>query len=128
MAYANESSIKATLLEGSINVKKGDMSRMMVPGQQANIAGSIQLTDVNTDEAISWKNGLFSFERSDIRTVMRQIERWYNVEVVYEGNLPDNEITGYVSRNSSLSEVLKMLELSGLKMVIEGKKIKVYNN
>jgi transmembrane sensor len=128
MAYTNESSIKATLLEGSINIKKGDMSRMMLPGQQANIAGNIQLTTVNTDEAISWKNGLFSFEKSDIRTVMRQIERWYNVEVVYEGTLSGNEITGYVSRNSNLSEVLKMLELSGLKMVVEGKKIKVYNN
>lgn len=128
MAYTNESSIKATLLEGSINIKKGDMSRMMLPGQQANIAGNIQLTTANTDEAISWKNGLFSFEKSDIRTVMRQIERWYDVEVVYEGGLPGNEITGYVSRNSNLSEVLKMLELSGLKMVVEGKKIKVYNN
>jgi transmembrane sensor len=128
MAYANEGSIKATLLEGAINVKKGGLSKLMVPGQQANIADEINLKQVNADEAIAWMNGLFSFDKTDIRTVMRQIERWYNVDVVYEGKVPDSQITGYISRNSNLPEVIKMLELSGLKITVDGKKIKVSTN
>ncbi|MDB5157132.1 MAG: FecR protein [Mucilaginibacter sp.] len=128
MAYANESSIKATLLEGSINVQKGNLSKMMVPGQEAKITDEISLKPVNTEEAVAWMNGLFSFDQTDIRTVLRQIERWYNVDVVYEGPVPDNKITGYISRSSNLPEVVKMLELSGVKITIDGKKIKVFNN
>ena len=128
MAYANERSINATLLEGSINVKKGDVERIMVPGQQATITNDINLKQVDVDEAISWINGLFSFGKADIGTVMRQIERWYNVDVVFEGKIPDNQITGYISRTSNLTEVIKMLKLSGLKIEQEGNKIKVFNN
>ncbi|WP_214071767.1 FecR family protein [Mucilaginibacter sp. dw_454] len=128
MAYANESSINATLLEGSINVQRGSLSKMMVPGQEARITDQINLREVNAEEAVAWMNGLFSFDKTDIRTVLRQIERWYSVEVEYEGAVPDNQITGYISRSSNLPEVIKMLELSGVKIGIYGKKIKVFNN
>jgi transmembrane sensor len=128
MAYANEGSINTTLLEGSINVQKGTLSKIMIPGQEAKITDEIKLRTVNAEEAVSWKNGLFSFDRSNIHTVMRQIERWYNVEVVYEGKVPDNQITGYISRSSNLAEVIKMLELSGLRIVPEGRKLKVFND
>ncbi|MCC8423709.1 FecR family protein [Mucilaginibacter sp. UR6-11] len=128
MAYANEASINATLLEGSINVQKGNVSKLMVPGQEAKITNDINLRQVNAEEAIAWMNGLFSFDKADIRTVMRQLERWYNVGVVYEGKAPDNQITGYISRSSNLPEVIKMLEMSGVKITINGKILKVFNN
>lgn len=128
MAYANEHSINATLLEGSINVQKGSQRKLMVPGQQAAITDQINLKAVNVDESVAWINGLFSFDKTDIRTVLRQIERWYNVRVEYEDKVPDYQITGYISRSSNLPEVIKMLEMSGVKLTVNGGKISVFNN
>ncbi|MFD2871715.1 FecR family protein [Mucilaginibacter ximonensis] len=128
MAYDNERSINATLLEGSINIRKGNQSKLMVPGQQATVTDEINLKEVNADESIAWINGLFSFDKTDIHTVLRQIERWYSVTIEYEAKVPDHQITGYISRSSNLPEVVKMLELSGVKLKIEGKKIKIFNN
>lgn len=128
MAYPGERSVNATLLEGSINVQKGNLQKTIVPGQMAEISDKIVLQEVNGDDVISWKNGLFRFEDADVNTVMREIERWYNVEVTFEGGKPDNQITGYISRSSKITEVLKMLELSGLKIKYQGNKIKVFKN
>ena len=128
MAYPGENKIDATLLEGSINVQKGGLSKTVVPGQMAEVTDNITLETVNAEDAISWKNGLFRFEKANVRTVMNEIERWYNVDVLYEGGMPDNQITGYISRTSQLNEVVKMLELSGLKLQVRGDKIKVFNN
>jgi len=128
MDYANEHRISATLLEGSINVQKGNQSKQIVPGQQATITDQIDLKTVNVEESVAWVNGLFSFNKTDICTVLRQIERWYGVEVEYEGKVSDHQITGYISRGSNLTEVIKMLELSGVKLTADGKKIKVFNN
>ena len=128
MAYPEEHTINATLLEGSISVTKGDLSKMVTPGEMARITDKITLQNVDTEDIISWKNGLFRFERADVRTVMREIERWYSVDVEYEEGLPENRISGYISRSSQLTEVLKMLELSGLKLRTQGNKIKVFKN
>lgn len=128
MAYPGESRINATLLEGSINIQKGRLNKMVTPGQMAEVTNKITLQAVDAEEAISWKNGLFRFEKSDVQAVMNEIERWYNIDVIYEGGMPDNQITGYISRTSQLSEVVKMLELSGLKLQVRGNKIKVFNN
>lgn len=128
MAYPEERSVNATLLEGSINVQKGNLNKMVTPGEMARVTDKIILQNVNTEDVVSWKNGLFRFEKADVHTVMREIERWYNVDVVYEEGLPDNYISGYISRSSQLTEVLKMLELSGLKLKTQGNKIKVFKN
>src|SRR3569833_378502 len=80
----------------------------------------------DTDEVKAWKNGLFKFNNTDMQTVMRQISRWYDVDVVYEGQDKDHRFGGYISRNSKLSEVLKMLQLSGVKFAIDANKITVY--
>ncbi|HTH83162.1 MAG TPA: FecR family protein [Mucilaginibacter sp.] len=127
MAYADEKNIDATLLEGSISVKKGDMNKMITPGQQAKITDDIKVSNVDAEESIAWKKGLFSFDRSDTQTIMRQIGRWYGVEVVYQGKIPSNQLTGYISRSAELPEVLKMLQISGLKTTINDKKITVLN-
>jgi transmembrane sensor len=128
MAYPGEHSVDATLLEGSINVQKGNLSKMVRPGEMAQITDRIALQKVNADDMISWKNGLFRFEKANVQTVMHEIERWYNVDVLYEGGMPDNQITGFIPRTSQLNDVLKMLELSGLKLKAQGNKIKVFKN
>lgn len=128
MAYPEEHKVNATLLEGSISVQKGSLNKMLVPGEMAQVTDKISLQKVDAEEMISWKNGLFRFENADVRTVMHEIERWYNVGVIYEGAVPGNKITGFVSRTSQLNEVLKMLELSGLQLKLQGNKIKIWNN
>lgn len=128
MAYPGENRINATLLEGSIIVQKGRLNKTVAPGQMAEVTDKITVQTVNAEDAISWKNGLFWFEKASVHTVMSEIERWYNVDVIYEGGMPDNQITGYISRTSQLSEVVKMLELSGLKLQAQNNKIKVFNN
>lgn len=128
MAYANEKSVNTTLLEGSVRVSQltTHNSQLLTPGQQAKVNGSIQLVNVDTEEVVAWKNNLFQFNGADIQTVMGQIERWYDVEVDYEGKMPSKHFTGIISRNINVSKVLGMLELTGgVKFEIKGKKISV---
>lgn len=116
MAYDDESAVKTVLLEGAVEVKKAGVTRMLKPGQGASLlrqSGMLELLpEVNTEEAVAWKNGFIQFEGNDIRSAMRQIARWYNVDVVYKGNVPAH-FRGIVPRNVPISEVLKMLELTG---------------
>lgn len=128
MAYANEKSVNTTLLEGSVRVSQltTHNSQLLTPGQQAKVNGSIQLVNVDTEEVVAWKNNLFQFNGADIQTVMGQIERWYDVEVDYEGEMPSKHFTGIISKNINVSKVLGMLELTGgVKFEIKGKKISV---
>ncbi|MBC7757750.1 MAG: DUF4974 domain-containing protein, partial [Phormidesmis sp. FL-bin-119] len=84
----------------------------------------IQNTD--TEKAIAWKNGYFKFKNTPIREIMKEIERWYDVELVYDGKLAPDEFTGYISTNVKISGVLKMLEESGgIKFSVKGRKLKV---
>lgn len=122
-AYADEPAIRTTLLEGAvkINDKVG-----LLPRQQSRIAkdGGIQVVrNVDVDETVAWKNGAFSFNNADITTVMRQLERWYDIEVVYEGNKPTDVFYGGISRASTLMEVLKILQVSKVHFRLEGKKL-----
>jgi hypothetical protein len=81
------------------------------------------MKDVDVDEAVAWKNGAFSFNNADITTVMRQLERWYDIEIVYEGNKPADHFFGGISRASTLMEVLKILQVSKVHFRLEGKKL-----
>jgi ferric-dicitrate binding protein FerR (iron transport regulator) len=116
MAYNDEPAVKTTLLEGAVEVKKAGLARKLKPGQGASLhrqSGTLELLpEVNTEEAVAWKNGFIQFEGNDIRSAMRQIARWYDVEVVYKGNVPAH-FRGIVPRNVPVSQVLKMLELTG---------------
>lgn len=125
--YADEGSIKTTLLEGMVQVVSHG-SAVLKPGQQAVLTQDARLTvheDVDVEEAIAWKNGLFQFNDADVQTVMRQITRWYDVEVEYQGSMPTEKFVGEIPRSSAITEVLKMLELSNVHYKIEGKKITV---
>lgn len=126
-AYHDESAIRATLLEGKIKMVSDKQTAILKPGQQAQIKntslgnGQIRVSDdVDTEEAIAWKNGLFYFDNVDIQAIMRQLARWYKVQVVFKGKIPARRFAGQVSRGAKLSQVLKILELSKIHFTIEG--------
>lgn len=124
-AYDDEPSIKVTLLEGSVNVTAGKAHNMLKPGQQALLHNSEIRVENNVDlvETMAWKNGNFYFDGTDIKTIMRQIEKWYNVEVHYQAAIPYSFVAR-VSRNVPVSELLKLLELTeGVHFKINGNKI-----
>jgi len=125
MAYDDENTLNTTLLEGSVKITKGNIKKMLVPGQQSliNTAGEINIKDADIEEVMAWKNGWFQFNAFDIKMVMRQVSRWYNVEVVYEGKIPDGHFTGIVSRGNDIFQVLKIMESSGVRFKIEGRKV-----
>lgn len=129
MAYEDEPDINTTLLEGAVAVSSLTQVKILKPGQQANLkreTGSIGVKNVNTSEAIAWKNGNFIFTDDSIETIMRKISRWYDVDVRFTGNLSDKSFAGSVSRYEQVSEVLKMLELTGtIHFKIEGRRITV---
>ena len=124
-AYDDEDLVKTTLLEGAVRIK----NKILKPGQQA-VGGKDQneltiVLDVNTAEVMSWKNGVFNFDRADIHTVMRQIARWYDVDVEYRGTIT-RHFGGTISQDVNVSQVFKMLELTGaVRFTIEGRKITV---
>lgn len=125
MAYNDEQFSATTLIEGSVDVKNSSEQLSLVPGEQAvHKAGtSLRKKEVDVEQFIAWKNGLFQFNNSDIQSVMRQIGRWYDVSVEYRGKIPQTNFGGFISRDSKLSQVIKMLELSGVKFSVQEKKI-----
>jgi len=124
-AYPDEPLIRTTLVQGKVSVN----TVVLQPGQQAVLSSKpgkqpvTLLKEVDTDLALAWMNGYFQFSQSDIHTVMQQIARWYDVEISYEGNLPDRKFSGEISRSSNLSEVLKGLSVSGINYRREGRRI-----
>jgi transmembrane sensor len=129
-AYDDESSTRVTLLEGSVKVKKGNESVTIKPNDQAEInkQGKISLIkNVDVEEVIAWKNGLFVFNNTELGSIMRQIGRWYDVDVQYSGAPAiEKHYSGYVPRLVNLSKVLHMLESAGgVEFTIDGKKITV---
>lgn len=126
MAYDDEI-FTTTLLEGSVRVINGGQQALLRPGQQARLGTGITVNETDAEDAVAWKNGLFSFRQTDLAGAMRQMARWYNVEVVFEGKVPARRLTGFVPRGSNISQVLKMLEFTaGIHYRIEGDKITLY--
>jgi ferric-dicitrate binding protein FerR (iron transport regulator) len=126
-AYADEPTVRATLLEGSVRVRKGGAALPLQPGQQASWTGTtdINVATADVEEAIAWKNGLFKFSEATVEDVMRQLSRWYDVEVVYTNGIPKDLFQGEMYRNVNVSRVLKVLEASGVHFTVDGKKILV---
>ncbi|MCW3463434.1 FecR family protein [Chitinophaga nivalis] len=127
-AYTDEKQITTTLLEGSVAVSGGGTAALLRPGEQAQLQPSQHLTihqDIDTESVMAWKNGYFSFDQTDLPAVMRQIARWYDVDIVYEGRIPNRRFGGEISRNNPVSQVLKILEESKIHFRIEEKRIVV---
>lgn len=126
-AYDDEPDVKTTLLEGSVKVSKGAADVVLKPGQQSVIkesSPSIIVKKADLDEAIAWKNNHFIFNNESIQKIMRQISRWYDVDVSYKGDMSGKEFAGSVSRFENVSEVLRKLEETGtIHFKIEGRRI-----
>ena len=127
-AYNDEPALRTTLFEGSIKFINGSNTRLLSPGQQIQLHpnGEIKLLkDVDLDQTIAWKNGLFSFHNTGIDEVMRQLSRWYDVEVSFSEPL-DVHLNGNIQKQVNVSQVLKMIELTGeVKFKIQDSKINV---
>jgi len=123
-AYKDEPRIATTLLEGSVKVTYGESHALLVPGQQSSLRGE-QLTVAKTDTylATAWKDGKLAFLRTDLKTVLRQISRWYNIDVEYIGKTPQFSISGDVSRDADLSAMLRILEIYDVHFTQQGRKL-----
>ncbi|QJB38662.1 FecR domain-containing protein [Chitinophaga oryzae] len=132
-AYENEQAIRTTLLNGGVRVgvPSTDYKKAVVltPGQQAQIAGQQITVAVNqpTDKILAWKNGLFNFDGADLEEVMRQLERWYDIEVIYENGIPHTRFIGELSRQIALTDLLDILKRTEVDFRVEGRKLIVLN-
>jgi transmembrane sensor len=126
MSYTDEPFFKTTLLEGSVKLIMNNSSKVLKPGQQSQISknGEIKiLNNVDLNNVMAWKNGFYSFYGDDIETILRQLARWYDVEIVYKDKIEDLFYAD-IPRNTKLSDVLKALELTGkIQFEIKGKSI-----
>jgi len=125
-SYSDESHITTTLLDGAVRVLQGSESVLLHPGEQALAQKGIRIVkDADLQKAVAWKNGLFNFEKVGLREMMRQLERWYDIEVVYEGDVPDTRFFGEMSRMLNLATVLDALKGFGLRYRMEGRTLVV---
>ncbi|HET6994911.1 MAG TPA: FecR domain-containing protein [Chitinophagaceae bacterium] len=111
-AYSNEPYTAATLVEGSILVTKGSNENILKPGQQAQLSATgFNIAAVETKDIIAWKNNQFRFINTPLEAIMRQVERWYDAEIVYEDK-PADHFNAEISRDEPLSKLLRKLELT----------------
>jgi transmembrane sensor len=129
-AYPDEEAIKTTLLEGRVNVSEGSENSFLSPGQQAQIENhgnqlipKIMVQTVDVEKVIAWKSGIFEFDNTGLPAIMRQISRWYNVDVEYKSIPGTEKFGGAINKNVPLSNVLKMLEENGVKFELSENKI-----
>lgn len=125
-AYSDNNAIKTSLLEGSVKITEGKTEGLLRPGEQGILIRNkenLEIRKFDMEEVMAWKNGLFQFKGADIITIMNEISRWYDVDVIYSGKVPVRHFEGKISREAALPEVLKILELSNVKFKVEGKKI-----
>lgn len=127
-AYSDAPSVNTTLIEGRVKIKDGRDSGFLKPGQQARLSGSghLSITErADIEEIMAWKNGRIAFSNAGLEEIMRQVSKWYDVDIVYAGPVPDRTFTADISRNTYLAEFLKVLELSNVRFNIEGRKLVV---
>lgn len=124
-AYTDEPAIRATLVSGSVAVTAGGKTEKLQPGQQAAIADGAPVVETRPDmeEALAWRHEVFYFRNAGVTAVMRQLQRWYDVEVEFRGKVPDRRFDGEIQRNLPLQDVLEGLRVSGMTFTIEGSKI-----
>jgi transmembrane sensor len=121
-SYEDEPEIKTTLLEGSVKVSSLQTNHTMLlkPGEQSALkkSGKLKVDRVNAENAIAWKSGLFQFQGSSIQEALRQMARWYDVTIEFEGEVPDIQLWGEVHRNANAIEALEILRYFDLKYKI----------
>lgn len=129
MAYPDERTVNTTLVEGSVQISEGDKVKRLLPREQVVVnsrQGTMVVQRVNVDKVIAWKNGLFIFNNADLETILREVGRWYDVEIVNKVGNSGELYGGSISRNRNLSDVLKLLGSYGnLDYTIEGSKVTI---
>ncbi|ACU64142.1 FecR domain-containing protein [Chitinophaga pinensis] len=128
MAYADEKSINTTLIEGLVNVKYGNTEQRLKPGQQAVVdpaTGVMVVMKADVDQVIAWKTGFFEFDNATMADILRQLARWYDIEVSYNQTGNERLFGGRISRSLPLSDILHMLEANGPTFSLSGRKLTV---
>jgi transmembrane sensor len=128
MAYPEEQSINTTLIDGSVKVKYGGQAQQLRPGQQAILDnGTLNFTmqQADTDQVIAWKSGFFEFDNENLSTIMRQVARWYDIEVNLNNTKTARRFGGRISRKLPLSDVLNMLSEGGVSFQLKGRTLDV---
>jgi transmembrane sensor len=130
-SYSDEPAVKTTLLEGSVKVTPAinttistQLATILKPGEQAQMQAGGKInrqTNVDIGKVMAWKNNIFNFNNENIESIMRQLSRWYNVDIRFEGTIPGIKFSGEIGRNLSLKQVLSILDETRIKYRIEGK-------
>lgn len=127
MAYNDEATIETVLLEGRVETVYSDKNASLLPGLQSTLEKTttrFKVSKADIQRALAWKNGEFRFNRMDIKGIMRQITRWYDVSVEYRGNMDNIYLSGVFSRKNEISQMLYILEATGTAHYqLEGNKI-----
>ncbi len=115
-AYQEDPEAVCTLVEGSVNIHTSNGNISLVPNQQAiNKSGSLTKKDVDVSSFVAWKNNKFLFYETELKDVMKGLSRWYDIQISYQGNIPDTYFYGEIGRDKNLAEVLRIMEKSGVK-------------
>jgi transmembrane sensor len=130
-SYQDEGSILTTLLEGSVKLSKNNNHVILKPGQQASVAhtaSQIKVSEIDVAEVMAWKNGIFFFKREEVKSVMKKVARWYDIEVEYRGNMQGKVLQGTISRFENIEKLMNAFELTGaLHYKIEGRRVIIMN-
>jgi len=127
MAYGDEPAMQTTLVKGSIRLSNNNQETLLQPGKMAMItteaATPTQVQDADVEQVTAWKNGQISLTNADLPTVMRQVSRWYDVNIHYKGTIPDKHFFGLINRNVNLSTILHFLQDNQVHVTQEGRDI-----
>ena len=102
--------------------------KILNPGEESQLAGDGKISvskNVDTEQTVAWKNGHFSFDSADLKTILRQLSRWYDVDIQFEGPVSERKFTGEIQRDWTLPQVLKVLERNKFSFKIQGTKLVV---
>lgn len=127
-AYPDEKVVRTTLLEGAVQVRQGNYSKRIIPGWQAVSSREMPGIDakaVDVEQAVAWKNGFFQFKQTDIHELMRQISRWYDLEISYASKTSNDLFSGTIPRSVPLTELLTLLRKSNIHFKLEGNTLTV---
>lgn len=130
-AYKNEPVVKSTLFEGGVKITNGSTLEIgLKPGQQLvydTVAKGYKIVDnADLDATAAWLNNLFNLDNADVPTLMREISRWYDVDIVYANGIPEGHFEGQIPRNMDFAELVKVLNEGGIKTKLDGRKLIVY--
>lgn len=125
-AYEDETAIKTTLLEGSVKLRNSHSAVMLTPGQQGIVSNAAPIkiaNNVDIEQVVSWKDGYFHFTNASLRSVLLQISRWYDVEIVNADNLPDEHFDGDIDRTLQLGQVIQILKRNKVHLAVNGNQL-----